>query len=192
MTAAAHAESAVVSQVQGDAKIIRNGETLKVTAGLACQNNDTLKTGENCVVDISMNSLVGCRILPASECAVMDENVSGMNLKVKSGNVILNLEKLPSNSSFALETPTAIASVRGTQFWGRVDLQKINNPVTTFAVRQGSVEVFAKSVQKSFTLNQGQALDIHKDAAAAPTVRSALAEEMNAMKQAPSIKTSVE
>ena len=187
----AHAqEEMMVLNVQGNASIIREGQSLPASVGMACQKGDILKTGADCLLDVSMNRLAGMRVLASSECEVVGANKEAMNLKVTSGNVILNLEKLPSDSTFQLETPTAIASVRGTQFWGRVDLQKMENPVTTFAVREGAIEVFAKSVGKSFTIEQGQALDIPKDETVVPSVRPALAGELAAMEQASSIKTS--
>ena len=186
----AYAGEVMITKVEGGPEIMREGKMMPAAVGMACQKNDLLKTSSGCMVDVSMNGMAGCRVLPSSECAIMDENPRAMNLKVQSGNVILNLDKLPSNSSFQLETPTAVASVRGTQFWGRVDLNQIANPVTTFAVRQGTVEVFAKSVSQSFTLQKGQALDIPKEGAAAPEIRPALAEELEAMNQADEIKKS--
>ncbi|HXV18743.1 MAG TPA: FecR domain-containing protein, partial [Candidatus Omnitrophota bacterium] len=110
-------------------------------------------------------------------------------LKITKGNAILNLDKLPAQSSFKVETPTAIAAVRGTQFWGRVEASLPENPVTTFAVRQGTVEIFAKSVEKTFTLEAGQALDIPAVETTVPVIRPALEGEMAAMAQADSIRT---
>ena len=113
-----------------------------------------------------------------------------MHLKIMSGNAVLNLKKLSPASTFKVETPTAVAAVRGTQFWGRVDLQKADNPVTTFAVREGIVTVMVKNAGKLFYLKKGQALDIPKNTSIAPSIRPALDAEMEAMKQASAIKTS--
>jgi hypothetical protein len=186
----AQSEKAVVSNIQGLATLIRGGETLEVTPGLSCQKGDILKTGSDCTLDLAINDLAGCRVLASSECLIDNAKKESMQVKVNKGNVILNLEKLPAESTFQVETPTAVAAVRGTQFWGRVDLQQIENPVTTFAVREGSVRIFSKSFGESFTVNQGQAIDIPKTGEAPPVLRNALEGEMQAMEQASTIKTS--
>ncbi len=181
---------AIVSNLQGSATILRDGQSLPVSAGMACEKKDVIQTGPNCTLDLAMNDVAGCRLLASSECALMRAGKRNMHLNITSGNAILNLKKLSPASTFKVETPTAVAAVRGTQFWGRVDTQTAANPVTTFAVRSGAVEVLAKASGTSFTLKQGQALDIPKDAATPPSIRPALAEEMAAMEQASGIKTS--
>jgi ferric-dicitrate binding protein FerR (iron transport regulator) len=184
------AQGAVVSKLDGEAVILRGAEAIPAAVGSECRDGDRLVTSPACVADVSVNGLAGCRVLQDTEIAMASVRAEDMRVEVKKGNVILNLDKLPKDSSFRVETPTAVATVRGTQFWGRVDAANPDNPVTTFAVREGSVEILAKAAGKSFVLEQGQALDIPLDAAAAPQVRPALEAEMQAMAQADSIRTS--
>ncbi len=182
--------SVLITRVQGSAQIMRDQKAMPAKEGMAVQQGDILKTGPDCTLDISMNDLVGGRMLPGSECEIDKTKPKSMKLKITNGNTILNLERLPEGSEFKIETPTAVAAARGTQFWGRVDAQNVDNPVTTFAVREGAVQILAKGAGKYFMLNPGQALDIPKQGTAAPIVRAALEEEMAAMQQASSIKTS--
>ena len=189
LTARAGEGSIVITHAQGNPMILRNGSSIPAKTGGACQAGDKITTSGECTVDIAVNQTAGCRLLPSSECSIVDSSKSSMHLNVTNGNAVLNLDKLSKDTSFKLETPTAIASVRGTQFWGRVDLQHLENPVTTFAVRRGTVDVFAKSAGKNFSLAEGQALDIPKDASTSPNIRPALAGELQAMEQADAIKT---
>ena len=186
----AEGEKAVISSLQGTAVILRQNQVIPAGVGMACQKNDLLKTSPDCTLDLSINDKAGCRVLAGSDCEITETKESAMKVTIRNGNAIMNLEKLPAQSSFQVDTPTAIASVRGTQFWGRVDLQQANNPVTTFAVRQGEVEILVKAAQKTFTLKPGQALDIPKDSPAPPFIRPALDAELKAMEQASQIKTS--
>ncbi len=189
-TAQAAAEKIVVSGVSGEPQMVRAGQTLPVKVGTECQTGDILKTSPGCNVDVSLNNLAGCRVLPSSECMISNGVSSNMKIQIKNGNAILNLKKLPAGSSFQVETPTAVATVRGTQFWGRVMAQDPANPITTFAVRQGVVTVLAKGAGKTFSLKKGQALDIPANSSIAPSVRPALDAELKAMEEASSIKTS--
>ena len=183
----------VVSNVQGDVQIQRGTTMMPVTAGMTCQQGDIVKTGANCSADVTMNKLAGVRLLASSSGTITSSEKESMMVTINSGNAILNLNKLPKDSTFKVETPTAIAAVRGTQFWGRVGDQKFEGaglpkPYTTFAVRQGSVEILAKNANKQFTLQPGEALDIPQEAEELPGIRKALPEEMKAMEQADSIK----
>ncbi len=180
----------LVSNMQGSPTLVRNGQTLPVSMGMACQKNDILKTNENCTVDVSMSGLAGCRLLASSEGTIAESDPKNMQIKINNGNAVLNLKKLPEGTAFKVETPTAIAAVRGTQFWGRVDLGQSNNPVTTFAVREGTVEIFTKATGLNLMIQKGQALDIPKDPSITLSLRTALAQELQAMEQADSIKTS--
>lgn len=153
------------------------------------QAGDIIKTADLSSADFALGGVAGVRMLEASECAIKSSDEKMIQIEVKSGNVIVNVSKLPSDVKFQVETPTAIAAVRGTQFWGRVET-KGASAVTTFAVRDGAIEVYAKSIKKSFILSKGQALDIPTDASVKLVVRKALAAEMDAMAQASSIKTS--
>lgn len=182
----AYADSIVVTRVEGSPVVVHNGITIGAFSGMNGHASDTIKTTADSSMDIAINGLAGCRVLGNSEVLIADANTESMSIKVISGNVILNLETLPANSTFRVETPTALASVRGTQFWGRVDGALTGNPVTTFAVRKGMVEVIAKGAEEKFTLEAGQALDIPKSAAK-PFIRLALSSELSAMAQADAI-----
>lgn len=187
LTAGAEEGQVVITRTQGQPMVLRAGEALPASMGLQCQTTDTLMTHDGAQMDVAINGKAGCRLLPQTEVSMRGAG-RDMNLQISRGNIILNLDKLDEGSTFRVETPTAIASVRGTQFWGRVEAASPDNPVTTFAVREGIVEVLVKSTSQSFRLEQGQALD--SPLSGAPSVvRPALAAELQAMDQADDIRT---
>lgn len=183
--ALAQTPGASVTQASGTAEVVRDSKTQPATAGVALQAGDALKTGPDGQLDVSVAGLAGARFLGSTEAALTGTEQAQMSVTVTTGNVVLNLKDLPPGSAFELETPTAIAAVRGTQFWGRVDAPA-GAPSTTLAVREGSVAVTVKASGASYTVAQGQALDIPMGAMA-PTTRAALDEEMAAMAQASDI-----
>lgn len=183
------AENAIISKTEGSPQIVQSGQSRPARVGISCGQGDVLKTNAQCSVDVSLNNQAGCRLLSDSECVLISSNEQTIALKLNAGNAVLNLKKLPKDSTFRVETPTAVASVRGTQFWGRVDSKTPDNPVTTFAVREGTVEILTKASGGTFVLQQGQALDIPQNPAVPSLIRPALDEEMSAMEQASSIRT---
>jgi len=187
VTAYAAAEGCVVTGVLGDATVMRNDTEIAVQKGDSLMKGDLVKTSADGQMDMSMNDLAGCRMLPGSAVRVESWKSENMSLKVESGNVVLNLKELPKASSFKIETPAAVATVRGTQFWGRVN-PSADSAVTTFAVRKGSVEISPVGGAQAMPvmLEAGQAIDIStKESSYA--VRDALPEEMAAMEQADQI-----
>lgn len=188
--AVASTENLTVSNLTGEAQIIRGSQSLPAQVGTSLQTGDILNTSPDGTLDLALNDVAGARVLPSSEFSIESGSSANMKLKIKEGNAILNLKKLPEGSTFQVETPTAVAAVRGTQFWGRVVAQDPANPVTTFAVREGMVEIVEKSTGKVFNLEKGQALDIPTDTSILPSIRPALEEELRAMEQASQIKTS--
>lgn len=179
-----------VTRIQGDAIVIAADGTSKPAAeGVKLTSSDKLQTGPNCQADIALNGVAGCRLLAGTLASMAGTNTKKSTVTVETGNVILNLQKLPAGTEFELVTPEAVASVRGTQFWGRVMPAGDTAAGTTFAVREGTVDIKVKSSGQTFRVEKGQALDISPDAGAVPAVRPALDEELAAMAQAPDILT---
>lgn len=188
VSGAAEAPKAMITFAEGAPMVNRDGKAMPAKPGMEVQKNDLITTSGGCTVDVALDDEIGCRVLPATECYVFETNPQNAKLKLNAGNVVLNLKKLPKDSTFEVETPSAVAAVRGTQFWGRVNLGDPNGPATTFAVRRGIVQITNKADGKSFTLEKGDAIDL---GAKAPAVRHALPEELQAMEVADGIKTSM-
>lgn len=184
--AAAQEAALVVTDVQGGAFIVRNGERVMAEKGMACEEGDVVETLEDGRVDVSMNGLAGFRLLGSTQGKISSAAASDMKVLVNEGNVLVNAKKLGEGNAFTLETPTAVAAVRGTQFWGRV-VSPEGTPVTTIAVREGSLEITPAGLSEAVFVEAGEALDISKALAPAPVKRKALDAEMFAMEQAAEI-----
>lgn len=186
VTTTAFADESSIIKIQGDATIVRAGQMIQATEGARLNQGDVIKTSANGTVDFSMNALAGTRVLPASEVAVEDAQKKAMRVKLRSGQAVFNLEKLPQNSSFQVSTPTAIASVRGTQFTGRVQ----GGDLSTFTVRDDAIQVQRlegdRPIGEPLTINSGFSCDINLQALSA---RPASGTELTVMEQAGAVKT---
>lgn len=182
----AHAQ-VTLTKVDGNATILRKGQELTAQPDMELKQWDKIKTAPGAAVDFGWNDAkAGVRILPESIVAIQEDKNEKMQIEIEIGNILANLkEKLKAETSFGVMTPTAVAAVRGTQFWGRVENQSA--PVTTFAVKEGKVELTVRESGKKFQLEQGQALDVSKVNANLAVVRQALPVEMQAMQQAEEI-----
>ncbi len=175
-----------VNAIKGEASVIRADQTLPIKTGDTLQQGDKISTGSDGTVDLTLNNVAGYRALPDSESSVLTADPHDMNLSVTKGKVVINLSKLSKDSTFQVKTPTAIAAVRGTQFSCAANP---GDAGSSFAVREGSVEVMTFSTGESIVLNEGFALDIPVDFSGALSPREAQGMELATLDQASSIKT---
>ncbi|PJZ27742.1 FecR family protein [Leptospira kmetyi] len=102
----------------GDAEILRNGKKLKPSVGLLLRENDRLQTSSGSI-DIQTGNGEIIRIKSYTKLVL--KNISNpqkreTNLYVQAGELLIKTNKLKTNESFYISTPTTVAGVRGTTF----------------------------------------------------------------------------
>lgn len=178
-------EVKITGMTGNDAYIAGKQGIQRIVQGTSCEAGDMLVTRAGTQLEIVVNGQIGCRILPGTTLAVGSTRENRTKLLVAEGNIVLNVKKLGENSEFTVDTPTAVAAVRGTQFWGRVAGGE-GETISTFAVREGAVRITQKETGHLVDLSPGQAVDLG-EVGAAPQARPATADEMSAMKIADEI-----
>lgn len=159
-----------------------------LSVGDAVESEKTVSTDVNSSMDLLINNAIGVRLLPETTARVELSPEGHPVLHVEKGNVLLNVLKLTDGAEFSVKTPTAIASVRGTQFWGRV-LPSGPDASNTFAVREGSVEIQLLATGQRTLVHAGEAIDL-SEGVRSLQVRPALEAELQAMIAADQIATS--
>lgn len=146
-----------ISSVTGTVQVLRNGSTNPVNAtnGMELGVGDTITTGndgsanltffDGSVMEIKANS----EIL-VNELSTASTGSTAVSLKETVGSTINRIGKLvDSASKYEVDTPAAVAVVRGTVF----DLLVQQNGTTTVKAEQDSVSFTASGV--AVTVNQG-------------------------------------
>jgi len=112
----------IINFITGDVKLVADGKTLSANAGDKITQGMTVKTGAKSVVDIFFEGSV-IRILEKSSVKMQElirnvkDNKDLTELYVENGQVFSHVtRKLTDGEKFKVNTPTAIAAVRGTQF----------------------------------------------------------------------------
>lgn len=179
---AASADEAKVMAVTGEAFIAGADGIMRAKPGMSCAAGDMVMTRPGAVVDLVLNGQAGCRLLPDTTAAVAGMKDGNIRVLVAEGNIVLNVKKMPEGTRFLVDTPTSVAAVRGTQFWGRVAGNE-GTAVTTFAVKEGGIRVRSKETGAEADLNAGQAVDLGPGQTGL-SPRPATAAELDAMKAA--------
>ena len=146
-----------ISSVSGDVQVLRSGSTESVNAtnGMELAVGDTITTGDNgsakltffegSVMEIKANS----EIL-VNELSTATTGSTTVSLMEQVGSTINRIGKLvDSSSKYEVETPAAVAVVRGTVF----DLLVQQNGTTTVKAEEDSVSFTASGV--TLTVNEG-------------------------------------
>ncbi|HNJ65017.1 MAG TPA: FecR family protein, partial [Turneriella sp.] len=117
---ATHA-AAVLYVVGKDVKIVSaKGETA-AAKGAVLYESDKLVTGSKSQVDLLLPNSILIRVdqnttVQMKEFAVGEGGAQQDRLMLQKGTVFAKVAKLDKKSSFAIQTPTLVAGVRGTQF----------------------------------------------------------------------------
>lgn len=126
----------------GDAGIIRNGKKIKPSTGLILQENDQVQTSSGSI-DIQTGN--GEIIRVKSYTKLVLKNISNpqkreTNLYVQAGELLIKTNKLKTNESFYITTPTTVAGVRGTTF----SFELTNGKPPKVKVYEGAVAITFK------------------------------------------------
>ncbi len=122
--------SAMIVAVIAPASVEYNGKTRKLAVGDAVIDGDVLVTGEGgkikaLLADDSVLNLGGKTRFQIGKVAVK-EGKREVSLKILSGKFMAAVSQwFGSSNSWQVETPTAVAGVRGTVLWGDTALDAI-------------------------------------------------------------------
>ncbi|BDA79262.1 sigma factor regulatory protein FecR [Leptospira kobayashii] len=170
-----------ISFLKGEAEKSQEPKALKTYDVLP--QSEVIRTTKGSTLDLA-SDLGTMRLLGDTVVSLDTLTQDALTLSVSEGNILVKAAKLNKGQSLKVITPTVVAAVRGTQFWGQVNKE---TETGTFAVRDGAVEITRKSDNVSFTVEKGNALDIdpkNKDW----KIRTAKQGELDAMSQIDEIK----
>jgi hypothetical protein len=131
----------VVVSLAGDSALIRNGESVPITIGRIVHTGDILQTFENGTVDVAFTGGILFRLkrkgrLTLSRLSIKDQSGRGILLALDSGALLNYIDRLSKGEEYSINTPTAIAGVRGTAFEIGVDRSS-----TMIQLIEGSIAV---------------------------------------------------
>ncbi len=127
---------AVITKVSGDVALLKSGETdftPGVTMGTIMEQNDKLKVGEGYAVLVLLDDKSQVKLRPNTEISLsLEEQVLGNTFTVHLDfGKALSRYKGGPQMGFQVQTPTSVASVKGTEFWTLSDPNGTDRVVVT-------------------------------------------------------------
>lgn len=134
-----------ISFYYGDVTIVNDGKKTKPKLKMILISGDTIQTRAKGRVDVQLLNFGVIRINQNSKVDI-DKVISEVNESIKigldRGQILCKFKKLKKGKEAIIETPTAVAGVRGTTFLVEADEKTKKSEI---AVTSGSVEVENKN-----------------------------------------------
>lgn len=154
---------ALLSSVKGKVSLQRDKKNVNFKAGDMLRNKDEIRTGGESFAAYKFIDATATIKVFANSVVEINADKKGKNLnknvKVSGGSVLSSIKG--SGSAFQVETPTTVASVRGTEF-----LTKVNaDGSTLIIVTEGTVLVESKLTGETKSVSKGSTGYVDSDGA---------------------------
>lgn len=153
------AEDARIAKVQGTARLKPDGDSKSVRAktGDTMIFGDSLRTGPKSIAHVVFGN--GTAILVQENSSfVLQGSPQKVTANFSAGEFLIGLrQKLKRGSLFRVRTPSAVAAVRGTLFWGKINEDKSSD----FAALENEISV--TGAKQTVVLKPGMKTHIAKD-----------------------------
>ena len=167
-TAATTHAAAVMFVVGNEAKIVSEKGQTKAVKGAILQQGDSIQTGPKSQVDIMLPGKILIRIdqnttVAMRSFATAADGSQADKLYLQRGLIFAKVTKLGQHSTFAIQTPTIVAGVRGTEFLTATDEKGAGK----VAVTEGKVAVQAGQGAEQ-AIDAGQQANVSESGSVAP------------------------
>lgn len=158
--------------VQGQASIERAGQRLNATTGAVLTTNDRLISGPDSRIEVRCNDGIRLNVgadtsLEMSTLVAGNQASQNVALRLLSGIVRVALPAVRSWRRFEVQTPTAVASVRATDWI----VQAEPSGATAVFTVEGQVLVADRAGSQGAFLNAGEGIDIRANGEMVPAIR---------------------
>ena len=173
-----------VMTVEGSAAVLRNGVSAPIKEGDHLKTGDRIEVGQGSLVDLAYDNAWKnvTRIRENSEVKI--GSLVPTHINMKQGDIFSRIKALPAGASFEVETPTAVAAVRGTEFRtltepdGRTEIQNFSELPTSQILVFG-MDSAGKRLDSPVTLDIEKKTEIPKVGDAPLPPRLMTPEELN-------------
>ncbi|HTL69725.1 MAG TPA: hypothetical protein VL404_00395 [Candidatus Eisenbacteria bacterium] len=157
--ARAATERVTVYNFDGSANLVRNRKTYPVELDQGLRDGDLLRIESETYLDLTMWGIAASRLGDEGELLVVDTSASGLLFHLHAGSFLSNVRKLPSGSSFRVETPIVTAISEGGQFYVDYMVDPQKGPRSRVVVKKGLLNLFVKEASITIQMIEGQALE---------------------------------
>lgn len=147
---------ALVVFKKGNSYVIKENKKIPIAVNTIITENDIIKTEKDAYVNLQLSNGVILKIGASSQIVVnkilRDNQSEEYKINLENGEILSKVNKEKSkNINLHIQSPTAIASVRGTEFF-----VESNQTQSMIAVNEGKVEVSNIEGNQKQTIEAGE------------------------------------
>lgn len=148
-------KKSVVVSFMGTVEVIRGADAARqVSLGEELKEGDRIKTGSASFMVFMIGETATARIQSDSDVTLVNiSDPANISLGLSQGGILNKVTRLSKGGSYKINTPTVVASVRGTVFSTYFD-----KGTNTVAVKNGNVDVSVKDKTESVSVKDGNAV----------------------------------
>lgn len=147
-----------VVYTDGDVSVRSGSEVLEATIGMPVGQGDVIQTGADGVAIISISSGTDLKLRENTTLA-LDSLGDQIRVSLTAGGVFSKVSKLLAGR-YVVKTETAVAGVRGTEFFVAYGRKIDMRPDIWLCVNSGSVEVSILETNQSVIVEEGKGINI--------------------------------
>lgn len=132
-----------VIKVKGNPQLKRDGQMVRLQRGSKVKLKEIISTNKGEFVTVQMNVGHKIYVFPNSKLEINLQKKK-THIQQYMGQLWLKVKPLEKEEAFTVQTPSAVAGVRGTGF----SMQVVDETVSAICVCEGKVEVEAGGVKK--------------------------------------------
>ncbi len=143
---------------QGDVFRIRGSERMEAEIGLTVEQGDIIETGPEAMAVISIPNNAELKLRENSRIA-MDSLGEQIQVNLAKGGLFSRVVRRLTGR-FSVRTETAVAGVRGTEFFMAFGRTIDDNPDIWLCVNEGTVEVAIVETDETVLVEEGEGINI--------------------------------
>lgn len=163
-TSGAQDWDARLTSFKGDVEIFAAGDdsrALRAEKGMPLQQGDRIRTGEGSSAELSLDGISLIELSALSDFSFDNVRRSRTSFKLSAGTFLAKIKSLLPGQGMQVETPAAVAAVRGTEFGVQID-PDTPDETDVGVFDEGKVEVRGRS-GSPVTIIAGQETKASKD-----------------------------
>ncbi len=157
LTAQPAGQQALFEFIDGEVSVLRNGQNIEAFIGDLLAAEDRIITGSNGVAVIALGDRGVLKLQPNTELRLEDLDLN-MTVELRSGSLFSRLDRL-RGGSFNVRAGSALAGVRGTEFFTAFGKTIEDQPDVWLCVNEGLVEV-RLDTGESVEVGEGEGINI--------------------------------
>lgn len=165
-TAAEPTPAGKISSLLGSVTIARQthpGQSIKAKVGLALTEGDTIKTDPKSRIEITFDGNYIIRCDEKTELIITLAKMAASKFHAPGGKVWLNVKHILEAEGITIESPTAVAAIRGTVFSVTGDSNFVNYAVYRGAIAVSPTDTSKLSRDTTLMVETGKELVLIKD-----------------------------